>query len=301
MQNHSIKTGILPTHKYGIEYVEHCAVRAADDQLAFVRRKDAVQQHFNIPVGNTAVLLLGPGTSLTQQAARMCAENNVLIGFCGGGATPVYMAALNEYREPRYSRAWIAMWEQEDRRLAAAKLFQVRRSALIEKAWKKYPEITADPHLCVAHYLAQLPRCATTEMLLLEEALLSKNLYALLAKEFGREFSRKPRTKEFANAFLDAGNYLAYGLAACCLWVLGIPFSYPLVHGKTRRGALVFDVADLIKDAYVMPNAFISAALGESDSVCRRRILATLHDANALGILFKEVLALIEPAEVSPD
>jgi len=31
------------------------------------------------------------------------------------------------------------------------------------------------------------------------------------------------------------------------------------LHGKTRRGELVFDIADLIKDVYVMPLAFLSA------------------------------------------
>jgi hypothetical protein len=41
----------------------------------------------------------------------------------------------------------------------------------------------------------------------------------------------------------------AYGLAATTLWVLGIPHGFALMHGKTRRGALVFDIADLIKDS----------------------------------------------------
>jgi CRISPR-associated protein Cas1 len=52
---------------------------------------------------------------------------------------------------------------------------------------------------------------------------------------------------------LNHGNYLAYGLAATTLWVLGISHSFAVMHGKTRRGALVFDVADLIKDAVVLP------------------------------------------------
>ncbi len=33
----------------------------------------------------------------------------------------------------------------------------------------------------------------------------------------------------------------------------GIPHGFAVMHGKTRRGALVFDVADLIKDAIVLP------------------------------------------------
>jgi hypothetical protein len=63
-----------------------------------------------------------------------------------------------------------------------------------------------------------------------------------------------------ANRFLDHGNYLAYGLGATAAWVLGLPHGLAVLHGKTRRGGLVFDIADLIKDAVILPQAFISDA-----------------------------------------
>lgn len=34
---------------------------------------------------------------------------------------------------------------------------------------------------------------------------------------------------------------------------------FPVLHGDTRRGALVFDVADIIKDAFLLPVAFRSS------------------------------------------
>lgn len=285
--------GILASHKAGIEYVEHCAVRSADDQLVFIRKKDAIEQHFNIPGLNTAVLLLGPGTSLTQQAARLCAEGDVLVGFCGGGATPIYLGALNAYHEPAYSRNWIAMFNDEALRLATAKQFQLTRAEQVVKVWKSLKELgSVDPKPAADAFTLAVGSAKTVEALLLAEAAFTKQLFALLSKEFGRAFSRKPRTNEFANEFLDAGNYLAYGLSACCLWVLGIPFSYPVMHGKTRRGALVFDVADIIKDAYMMPNAFISAALGETESQARKRMLVELHERNALRFLFLQVQSI---------
>jgi CRISPR/Cas system-associated endonuclease Cas1 len=40
------------------------------------------------------------------------------------------------------------------------------------------------------------------------------------------------------------------------------------MHGKTHRGALVFDIADLIKDAIVLPWAFISAKGKPNLSMC---------------------------------
>jgi CRISPR-associated protein Cas1 len=34
------------------------------------------------------------------------------------------------------------------------------------------------------------------------------------------------------------------------------------MHGKTRRGALVFDVADLVKDALILPWSFVFGQQG---------------------------------------
>ncbi len=281
---------ILPSHKEGILYLEHCAVRSSDDRLAFVRRKEAVEQHFSIPLKNVAILLLGPGTSITQQAARLCAEGQMLLGFCAGGATPVYMASLNEYREPTYSRQWIARWTNEPTRLAMAVNFQHKRAALLRKHWPSELSPASALEPMIALFERQLKSVKSPQDILSIEAQLTKELYSAAAKSL--LFSRQSRSADAGvNDLLDASNYLAYGLASVCLWVLGIPFSYPVVHGKTRRGALVFDVADIVKDALVLPNVFISAHNGESESQCRRRVLAALHGANALSVLFDAVLA----------
>lgn len=287
---------ILPTHKYGIEYLEHCAIRAADDRLVYVRRRDAVELHFSIPNLNTAVLLLGPGTSLTQQAARLCAEGNVLLAFCAGGGTPIYFASLSEYREPRYSRDWIRLWHDESHRLKSAKQFQYIRARLVATHWKKLEDVEIDVAPLTDNYAHSVELARDVNEILAIEAEFTKKLYAELAKALGGSFSRKPRSTDLTNHYLDSGNYLAYGLAACALWVMVIPFSYPLVHGKTRRGALVFDVADLVKDALVMPAAFIAAAKGEPENLARRRQLAALHDAKALKVMFAAILEQIEPA-----
>lgn len=189
------------------------------------------------------------------------------------------------------------MWGVEPERLKAAKNFQLARTALIAKCWARLDGIEANPGAAIADFEKALPAIACTTELLACEADMTKRLYAELARACGKPFVRRQKGKDFANEYLDMGNYLAYGLAACALWVLGIPFSYPLVHGKTRRGALVFDVADIVKDALVMPNAFIAATLGEPENVARSRILGALHDANALKLMFQTILAQIPERE----
>ena len=61
------------------------------------------------------------------------------------------------------------------------------------------------------------------------------------------------------------------------------------MHGKTRRGALVFDIADLIKDAIVLPYAFICAKENDSQQDFRQQVLQAFTDHKALDFMFEIV------------
>ena len=106
------------------------------------------------------------------------------------------------------------------------------------------------------------------------------------------DFTRERDALDAANAFLNHGNYLAYGLAATTLWVLGIPHGFAVMHGKTRRGALVFDVADLIKDALILPWAFVCAKEGASEQEFRQQCLQAFTQHKALNFMFEQVKAI---------
>ncbi|CAH5884795.1 CRISPR-associated endonuclease Cas1, partial [Enterobacter cloacae] len=67
--------------------------------------------------------------------------------------------------------------------------------------------------------------------------------------------------------------------------VTGIPHGLAVMHGKTRRGGLVFDIADLIKDALVMPQAFIAAMEGEDNQQFRQRCINAFQQSDALDVM----------------
>ena len=126
--------------------------------------------------------------------------------------------------------------------------------------------------------------------LLQGEAELTKQLYKFAARATGYgDFTREREAIDTANTFLNHGNYLAYGLAATTLWVLGIPHGFAVMHGKTRRGALVFDVADLVKDALILPWAFICAKEKSTEQEFRQQCLQAFTNHNALEFMFDQV------------
>ncbi len=293
---------ILHSKRQGAYYLEHCRVMVKDGRVVYLTdEKKSVEYFWSLPIGNTTVVLLGNGTSLTQAAARLMSEEGVMVGFVGGGGSPLFLASQNEYRPTEYLQGWLRFWPDDTQRLLAAKWFQRSRCEFVLDSWGRFEELKAKgllPKVEVEGYLRDIEHARDVQTLMTAEGRYTKALYGLLARAFKiPEFRREPGKKSFedpANSFLDHGNYIAYGLAACALWLLGIPHSLPLSHGMTRRGALVFDVADLVKDGIVLPTAFICAQQGRPDQPFRDRCIRELREHKALEQMITEIQSLIE-------
>jgi CRISPR-associated protein Cas1 len=323
VQNDLSTTGlkaILHSKRANIYYLEKCRVMQKDGRVLYLTEAKNENQYWNIPIANTTCILLGTGTSITQAAMRMLASASCLVGFCGGGGTPLLMAneiewltPQSEYRPTEYLQGWMGFWFDGDKRLEIAKQFQEARINFMQTIWSKNRDLkshgfTADDPQLQKHlntYTTNIDNALSVGQLLQSEALLTKQLYKMAAQgtqygDFTRERDNTSTQLDTANAFLNHGNYLAYGLAATTLWVLGIPHGFAVMHGKTRRGALVFDVADLIKDTLVLPWAFICAKEGASEQEFRQQCLQAFTDSKALDFMFNQVKAAALYYSVNP-
>lgn len=293
---------IIMSKRANVFYLEHCRVHMMDGRLVFIGDQgNKFEQYFNLPDRNTIFLMLGKGTSITDAAARRLAESNVLFAFCGSGGSPlvsavdpIFVEPKSEYRPTEYMQAWFRIWMDDNRRREAAKRMLICRNHLTSEIWSSNAEID---HLNVGSMLVAydpiINACETEADLLAIEGEIAKRLYRLLRDRFGKlKFIRQQgrrseqTVEDRINALLDHGNYIAYGYAAVAINTLGISFSLPLLHGKTRRGALVFDIADMIKDALVMPAAFLHGVKGSDDQVFRSALVESCMDHEVLDIMF---------------
>ncbi|MBX3654170.1 MAG: type I-F CRISPR-associated endonuclease Cas1 [Ramlibacter sp.] len=307
---------ILHSKRANIYYLEHCRVLVNGGRVEYVTDQGKRSHYWNIPIANTTTVLLGTGTSITQAAVRELAKAGVMIGFCGGGGTPLFagtehvlevawLPGQSEYRPTEYLQHWTRFWFNDSLRLGAAKTFQLARLARLQQHWssgkrREDPGFLPDLsqlEVALATASTHVAAAADAASLLTIEARLTKTLYRLAAHAtaYG-EFTRAKRgdSSDAANQFLDHGNYLAYGLAATATWVLGIPHGLAVLHGKTRRGGLVFDVADLIKDAIILPQAFKSAVLGHGEQEFRQACIDTLTQSEALDFMIDTVKTTAE-------
>ena len=296
---------ILHSKRANIYYLEKCRVMQKDGRVLYLTEEKNENQYWNIPIANTTCLLLGTGTSITQAAMRMLASAGVLVGFAGGGGTPLLMAneiewlsPQSEYRPTEYIQGWMQFWFDDYKRLEAAKQFQQQRIQFLKQVWSKDRDLKTEGfkiddqalQRALENSLHKVTEANKVSGLLQGEAELTKQLYKFAARATGYgDFTREREAIDTANTFLNHGNYLAYGLAATTLWVLGIPHGFAVMHGKTRRGALVFDVADLVKDALILPWAFICAKEKSTEQEFRQQCLQAFTDHHALEFMFDQV------------
>jgi len=299
---------ILHSKRANIYYLEKCRVMQKDGRVLYLTEAKNENQYWNIPIANTTCLLLGTGTSISQAAMRMLAQAGVLIGFCGGGGTPLLMATeiewmtpQSEYRPTEYIQGWMSFWFDDDRRLQAARYIQHARVSFLQQVWSKDRDLQAegfnandtDISHSLNNFINKIETAPKVGNLLQTEAELTKQLYKIAANrtKYG-DFTREREAVDVANEFLNHGNYLAYGLAATTLWVLGIPHGFAVMHGKTRRGALVFDIADLVKDSLILPWAFICAKEKAGEQEFRQQCLQAFTQHKALDYMFEQVKAI---------
>lgn len=314
---------ILHSKRANLYYLQHCRVLVNGGRVEYVTDAGKRSLYWNIPIANTTTILLGTGTSVTQAAMRELAKAGVLVGFCGGGGTPLFSAnemdvevawfsPQSEYRPTEYLQAWVRFWFDDDLRLYAAKAFQQARARRIRDQW--LPRAMGDAGFApdpgrlqelLARTARNIEQAQDNTALLTEEARLTKALFKLAVDTVGYgDFTRAKRGggSDPANRFLDHGNYLAYGLGATATWVLGLPHGLAVLHGKTRRGGLVFDVADLAKDASILPQAFLSAMRGDDEQQFRRNCIEALTRSESLDFMIDTVkaVAVETAAQVRP-
>lgn len=226
---------ILHSKRANLYYLEHCRVLVNGGRVEYVTDTGKRSLYWNIPIANTTCILLGTGTSITQAAMRELAKAGVLVGFAGGGGTPLFsanemdievawLAPQSEYRPTEYLQAWVRFWFDDDLRLMAAKTLQAARLQRLREQWLTRPLREAGFAVDAARldtltgqFTQRITTAPDVTALLTDEAQLTKALFKLAvdATRYG-EFTRAKRGSgtDAANRFLDHGNYLAYGLGA---------------------------------------------------------------------------------------
>jgi CRISPR-associated endonuclease Cas1 len=236
---------LLITDRNPIVFVEHAKIRIKRGCLTAISKNkesgDIMERV--IPCGSTMLMFLGTGVSISSDAARLAGLHGMHIGFVRGGCNVHSYWMSGRWSDPsRITKQCLAR-ENPMMRLRIAKQFILKRL-------KK--ESAPDE-------LFSLVEDATSiESLLGLEAFWAKRVYVKLSQEFQHPFKRDQSSHLGVNGALSLLNNALYSITTSVIIHCGFHPSIGFLHGKTRRGGLSFDLADLFKYQLTLVPAFSS-------------------------------------------
>lgn len=267
MVNNMSEKTIMASQRGYVFLLEKCKIVEQNGNVVAIYHNGDKQ---NIPKENTMFIMFGCGTSITNEAVRLLSNSNCPFCFVGslsgkfyaGNFIPITLS--NENRPTQYIQSFFAKISNTNTKLSLAKLFLIEQFKNIIYLWNE-KELFADygiyANTCINLQMIEtsINSKTTIQELISFEGVKKKEIYKHLSQEFNINFTRvyeNPNDK--INQFLNIGNSILYGYSNTMLWNLGIPVQFPILHGMTNRGGLIYDVADLWKTALVTPLAFIS-------------------------------------------
>ncbi len=247
---------LLPKFRDGWSYlyVEHCRVDQEGKAIAIHDASGKVP----VPCASLALLMLGPGVSITHAAITALADNGCLVAWCGEGAVRFYAVGLGETRSAANLLHQARLWADPARHLeVVVRMYRMR-----------FPEAPSEN--------------LTLEQLRGLEGVRVREAYARASRETGVPWSgRQYKRTSWAeadpvNRALSVGNSCLYGVCHAGIVSAGFSPALGFVHtGKML--SFVYDVADLYKAEVTVPVAFREAAAGNAD--LERRVRKACRDA----------------------
>lgn len=261
-------------------YLERGRIEQEGRSVRYVHRSARVP----IPVASLTLLLLGPGTTLTHQAARNIADCGCTVAWAGQEGVRLYACGLGETRSSR-------------RLIRQARL--VSDPALRLRVVRRMYELRFAEPLAADLTLQQIRGL---------EGVRVRETYARLSRETGVAWSgrmyRRDRWEagDPINRAMSAANACLYGICHGALVSAGYSPALGFVHtGKAL--SFVYDVADLYKTETSIPAAFRAVASGDTDAerAVRMQLRDHFHQTRLLGRIIDDVGGLLDVDEAVED
>ena len=237
----------LVSEKEPFLYLEASILRMKDGFLTVLSGKEGTRI---IAPSGVLVLMLGTGTSITQEAAIYASQNDMHLAFARGRCNVHSMFMSGRYQDPQTICNQVRLVDTQ--KLEVAK--QLLRLRL---------QRNSTPTVDIDDAMRQIDIAA----LVAWEGRWAKNIYREFALRNRTTFSRDFDGKDDVNAKLNILNNALYSVCTAVCLSCGLHPSVGFLHGYTRRGGLAFDLADIYKTELTLTIAFDASVKVGRDSM----------------------------------
>jgi CRISPR-associated protein Cas1 len=269
----------LPKLRDGLSYLylQHGRVEQKHKAVEFI---DKEKGRTMVPAAALAVLLLGPGTSITHAAIKALADNGCMVVWCGEDGTRCYAQGGGETRKAYHLLKQAELASDPRKRL---------RVVLRMYRYRFGEQLQPDLNLMQIRGL---------------EGVRVRQAYALASREYGvpwhgRRYDRSNwDSGDPINRALSAANALLNGLCHAGIVSGGYSPGLGFIH-TGKQLSFVYDIADLYKVEVTIPLAFRIVA--ESTEQLHARVRLACREAFKECRLLQRILPDIEHLLNVPD
>ena len=255
-------------------YLEHTSISRDASAVTATDADGTV----HVPAAALGTLLLGPGTSITQQAMVLLAESGAAVVWVGERGVRYYGHGRPLARSSRLLEAQAALVTNQSSRLSVARVMYGMR------------------------FPGEDVSGLTMQQLRGREGARMRRAYREASKDTGVEWSgRDYEPDDFGasdpvNQALSAATTCLYGVVHSVVVALGCSPGLGFVHTGHER-SFVYDIADLYKAELAIPVAFEVAAADVADlpGHTRRRMRDLIHQTRLLERCVRDVRRILLP------
>lgn len=282
-------TRVPHADRHGLLWLEFGRLAVEDGTLRFVAAgSDTLDPgDYAIPYQAVSMLLLGPGTSVTQDVLRLAARHGLLIAAVGEGGVKSYTAPPMGQAHSGVARAHATIWADSKRRLDAARTLYGWRFGRIL------------PHRDI-------------ETLRGIEGARMKESYRIVAQRFGiqwqgRRYERdNPGAADLPNQAINHAATFVEAAADIAVAAVGALPPLGFIH-EDSSNAFTLDIADLWRVNVTLPLAFGAVKAlqeGKSDHLereVRRRAAKVFRQEKLVGRMIDRIKELFGVDDRSGD
>ena len=251
-------------------YIDHAKISQKNTAFTITKKDNT----YSLPIANYLVLLLGPGTSITQQAIKLASQSGTTLIWTQSNITKT-LAVCNGTSLNSSSKA----------------------IELQAKAFSNKKE-----HLLIARKMYQLrfPNENFTGLSLAKmrgkEGFRMKQIYQINSKKYGvpwygRDYDPQHfERSDLINQNLTIANQILYGICTAVILALGFSPALGFIHVGLQN-SFVYDLADLYKASLTIPAAFEST---KTQTDIKKLLSKKLYDQQLLKQITTDLLNLFD-------
>jgi CRISPR-associated protein Cas1 len=270
----------LPKLRDGLSYLylEHCII---DQKYQAVEAIDKEHGRTMLPAAALAVLMLGPGTSITHEAVKTLCDNGCSVLWCGEEGVRLYAQGVGETRKGY-------------RLIRQAELVSdpARRMQVITRMYRYRFDEDLEPDLSLEQVRGY-------------EGVRVRKAYAQASQRYGVPWSGRRYDRadwgsaDPINRALSTANACMNGVCHAAIVSAGYSPGLGFIH-TGKQLSFVYDVADLYKTELTVPLAFRLTA--ESTKDLETRVRHACRDVFRQAQLLARILPDIDQVlGVAPD